>query len=759
MKRLTFILAAFILAACAAAKMSHPSLIFTPQRVAEAKRAVQADTAAAAGWRQILAEADRQLQGRGDIRKAEYPALAYLMTGDKRYADLTRDILLEAAHARSWENGEMMARRPAWRSELQMAHRAFQGAVAYDAVYNQLTPAERKEIAKGLWRVAGEPLTGDWVMEPARIHCLNSMGHNWFTSCAGMGGILAIALSEEIPEAARAARTIVEMLPEWFDFAGDVLQHKPRTFDRRGAGMYESINYASFGITQALLLRLAWLNSHPGQPLEDIPQMHRLGEFFAHVCYPRTGMLYSLNFGDSHKNVTGESAVMLARAMGAKVPELEWYLAQITPGQHREGYPQSTPLGLLYTPRGKEASTSPELPKSHIWPDFGWATMRSSWDKDATMLAVKSGMTWNHAHADANSMILFHKGVDIIKDAGNCSYGLPQYRGYFFQTEAHNVVKFNGKGQSTYQQYHGALLPGSVSAMIDGGAVKYVLADGTGPMSEHLRRNFRHFLWIDNVIYVIDDLSSHAPGQFEWLWHPGGEAKKQGYDLNVTNGDASVAIRPIYPRPLAYSGYVHDYPDDLWWETVEAPHESLKSTEEYWSFHLPAVTDRIKAVTAIILKDSVAQKELPRMERRDGKDWIGLRVTDKGRVTDIYINSLADGQLMHLNSWIEADGWVTDAYMLAVTYPEGTDPAKADRKFICHGSSLRRGEGDVYFSSLSKLNLLANESAGGLEVEVNGQPRINASVKSPAKRVRVNGKTAPTVRNGNMLKISLRNED
>ena len=31
---------------------------------------------------------------------------------------------------------------------------------------------------------------------------------------------------------------------------------------------------------------------------------------------------------------------------------------------------------------------------------------------------------------------------------------------------------------------------------------------------------------------------------------------------------------------------------------------------------------------------------------------------------------------MHSNSWIEADGWTTDAYMFAVTYAEGTDPAE-----------------------------------------------------------------------------------
>ena len=30
-------------------------------------------------------------------------------------------------------------------------------------------------------------------------------------------------------------------------------------------------------------------------------------------------------------------------------------------------------------------------------------------DDDATLVAIKSGFTWNHAHADAGSFVLFHK--------------------------------------------------------------------------------------------------------------------------------------------------------------------------------------------------------------------------------------------------------------------------------------------------------------------------------------------------------------
>lgn len=742
------VIAAFAVSVCAAIK--HPSLLFTPQRVEAAKKVVGTDTAMAAAWQKILAEADVQLQ-KGDVRKLEYPALAYQMTGDKKYSDKIREVLGKTAKVKSWADAEMMARTPSWRSELQMAHRAFQLALAYDAVYADMSPAERSEVARGLYRLAVEPLLGDWINEPTRIHSLNSMGHNWWTSCVGMGALLGLAISNEVPEAAAGAEAAVEALPEWFDFAGDVIQRKPRTFDRDG-GMYESINYASFGITEALLLRMAWLNSHPGVKLEDIPQMELIVPFFCHVAYPRTGMLHSINFGDSHKNVTGEGSMLLAYAMGAENPDVLWYLSQLEPGQHREGFPLHFPMGFLYTPRDKKAPATPDLPQSHLWTDFGWATMRDSWEPDATMLAVKSGATWNHSHADANSLILFHKGVDIIKDAGNCSYGKPEYRKYFFQSEAHNVVRFDGEGQPTFQQYHGTMLPGSVSGLVDGGNIKYVLADGTGPMSHALNRNFRHFLWIDDVIYVVDDLGSHKPGHFEWLWHPGGEVKKKGFDLHVTNGESSVAIRPLYPAPLAPSNYVHDYPENLYWEVCEGPKEDLSGNEEYWSFHMPQTADRVKGVTAIMLKDSPDQKELPVIERREGKDWIGLRVTSKGRVTDLYINQLADGRLMHMNSWIEADGWTTDAYMFAVCYPEGSDPARAGEIFIGHGSSLRRGD-DVRFASLSKLNVIAKEDGGKLDLQAAGQPRMRFSYKSQAPKVILNGQPTKAVRANRLLKI------
>ena len=722
-----------------AQKINHPCLLFTADRINSAKAQVKNDTMMARCWRDIKRTADANTKT-NDVAKLDYLSLAYLMSGEKKYSDAAKNILLNAVKAQAWSTTEMLARKPAWNADLNVAHRCFATAVAYDAIYKTLSDEERDTIARGLYRLGAKPAMHDWIMEPTRIHSLNSMGHNWWSSCVCMGGLLAMSLQNEIPEAAEAAETVNELLPEWFDFEGDVLQHKAKTFDEDG-GMYESLNYANFGIGEALLYRVAWTNAHPGKQLPPIPQLLKLPDYFVEVCYPRTGQLYDINFGDSHNTITAESSMMLLYALGIRNDNMLWYFNQVKEGQHRDGYFRNRPMGFLYTPDTSHAPAMPTAATAHLWKDFGWATMRNAWNKDATMLAVKSGYTWNHSHADANSFILFHKGVEIIKDAGNCSYPKPEYRKYFFQSDAHNVVLMDGEGQPTTQQYHGAPLRGYLYYLMDGGNTKYVLADGTGPMADKLSRNFRHFLWMDKLILVIDDIKSHKMGKFEWLWHPDGTVKKDGFYLNVTNGKAAISICPLYPRMFAQSDFVHDYPDDIYLEEKQGPTENLNGTEKYYSLHLPATTDMVKAVTVVILKDSPDDKQLPAIERREGKDWIGLRICYKDSITDLYINQLADGRLMHSNSWIEADGWTTDAYMTAVTYKKGTDPADAHDFFICYGSALRRGDTD-YFSSLAKLYVIQKTTDGKPSFCIEGQSHVNATFRSATQpaSVTVNGK-------------------
>ena len=161
MRKITLALIAILISATAvqAQKIKHPSLLFTPERVSAAKNAMRNDTVMQNAWQHIKGVADKQLESRTDIMKLEYLALAYMMTGDDAYADRLKEVLLSTAKTKSWGYREMLARRPAWRSELQMAHRSFQIAVAYDVIYDRLTPSERMQIARGMYDLAARANT------------------------------------------------------------------------------------------------------------------------------------------------------------------------------------------------------------------------------------------------------------------------------------------------------------------------------------------------------------------------------------------------------------------------------------------------------------------------------------------------------------------------------------------------------------------------------------------------------------------------
>lgn len=681
------------------------NVLLVKDKVEAVKKLAAKDSVYAAGVAAIIAEADRQI-AKPAITKVDFLGMAYMLTGDKKYADKAREVLLKESQAKSWADPEMMMRKPAWQSELNTAHKLFAVANAYDAIYETLSAKDRKTIAEGFYRLAVKPLAEDWLLPETRIHSLNSMGHNWWASCVGMCGVGALAFRDEIPETDRIIRLTDESIREWFGFEGDMLQNKPRTFDRNG-GMYECINYAGYGVQEALLYMLGRRNA-TGHEIKGIPQLDNVADFFIQTCYPvKEGDLMSVYFGDSHKTSSGHNALMLLRALGYGSKDIDWYLSQVRQDQHREFMGLNTPVGILYD-YVKDTSAAPSLPLAESFPDMGWAVVRDRWGDNATMLAVKSGLTWNHAHADAGSFILFHNGKDILGEAGRVWYKLPEYRSYYFPSEGHNVVLLNGEGQPRYQQYHSSPISGHVSDVTDTLGVRYVLADATGPNSDRFNRYFRNFLWIDDVILVIDDLSSHRPGDYQWLWHPVGEAVKKGIDINITNGESEIKLRQLYPETLCPSDFIHDYPDKMTWEVHQANGEGNQTPQPYWSFHMPKPTDRVKGVAALMLPDYnvTGAGRYAAIERRSGENWIGLRITRGETVTDVYINLLADGSLMHCNSWINPDGWNTDAYILALTYPDqaALKAGKPSRRTVIYGSSLRDPSGNTLHSTLSKVN-------------------------------------------------------
>ena len=738
------------------AQKQHPYLFFTNERIEILKKRIRTEKDIQAAWNEIAGEADRALNEKNPIEKIDYLSLVYIVTGNRKYAEKAKEILQNICKRETWDGGALLQRNPPWHAGLGTAHTNFATAIGFDALYNYLTPDERADLAKNMVRVGIQPSIDDWLSDDKRIHSLNSMGHNWWMGCVFMAGLSALALMNEIPEAAQWVEDISQSATEWFAFNGDVLHFKQKNLDR--GSNYESVSYANYGLSEYLFFRLAWMNSFPGAKAPEINGLELIPNFFMHTAYPRDGAIYSLYFGDSNLAASGERPAKLLWAMGCRNPNIVWYLNQIRPSQHREGLSVNSPLGIVYQPDLKQAPVVPNLPASALYEDIGWASLRTSWEKNATLLGVKCGFTWNHAHADASSFILMHRGEQVIKDAGNCNYGNPLYPEYFFQSRAHNVVLFDGQAQPAEQQYHGSPVKGSLHYLMDAGNMKYLLANATGPTARYFSRNFRHFLWIDNVILVIDDVKTHDYGLFEWLIHPDGNSKKVGGDISIVNNHASVLVRPLWPETLIEGGFDHDFPEKMKLKTIEAPvAKQLDQTETYYSVQYPEKLRQTKFITAIILKDKPESKDIPVISRLKSDNMIGVRITQKGKTTDVYLNLLADGRMMHLNSCNTINTWDTDAYLMAVSYPEGkdsTDPANLTEYFVGYGSYIRKDNQPV-FNSLSKLNVIIRKKDHRVDITLNGQPRMKAEFGFISKpdQLLVNGKEQAINYSGQKLTV------
>ncbi|NDV83661.1 heparinase II/III family protein [Bacteroides sp. 51] len=710
--RILFLLLGLLVVGTASVSaQQHPYLYFTDEKVSLLKEQLKSDSQIKAAYAEIEQVARQALKESNPHGRLEYVALAYLVSGDKKYADKIKGVIRTMGAKESLEARDMLNRKPAWTSTLPTAHVNFQLAIGFDAVYNDLSPDERIELAQAIYNAGMRTTWNDWLSPETRFHAINSMGHNYWASCTAMMGVAAIAVAHEIPEAARCIDRVAEALTGWVTFPGDVLQNKPRNFDN--GAYYESVSYANYGTSQYLYFRLALQNYDSTRTWPEKEQLAHAADYYLYMCYPSTGdYLPSFYFGDSSMSANGEAVLKLLWALDIRKPDMLWYLAQVRKGQQKECMPINTPMGILYTP-GFADATPPSLPLSTSYDEMGWASMRKSWEENSTLLGIKCGHTWNHAHADAGSFILFHNGEQVIKDAGNCWYPNPLYREYFFQSQAHNVLLFDGKAQPEEQQYKGSLLDGSLHHLVDGGNIKYILADVTGPTARYFAKNHRSFLWIDDVILVIDDVRTYDYGTFSLLFHPDGESKKQGIDICIANKQSAVNIRPIWPEYLTESDFEHDFPDNLKLKMHQgAIAKKTDEVETYCSVIDPAKQQRAKFITAIILKDSPDTKDCPQVSRISGDELLGVRIAHRGKVTEVYLNERADGHIMHRNSNHVINGWDTDAYLLAYSYKEDTDSTKTENImewFVGYGSYLRK-PGNIVFDSFAKQFVVLNGS-------------------------------------------------
>ncbi|PNU02308.1 hypothetical protein A8V01_26720, partial [Novosphingobium guangzhouense] len=650
-----------------------PSLAFKPANIARVKQLIASDPEARTRWNALRKTADRALSSppRGDreIDSAlEALALAFRVTGQAKYAQGARTILLQRAARTDWLTDAPLARRdPPWKSDLGMGYAAASTGIAYDAVRDTLSQADRQTIVQGLIRGAILPIMDDWIDGAKRIHALDTMGHNWWAHIVFGAGVAALAVRPDDPRGLEWARRIDEASVEWFEFPGTRIGTKPPTFGRDGA-YSETVSYAELALHSLMLFRRSWTEAMGTAP-SPIKGLDKIAGYFLATSYPRSEGWVSLNFGDSRPPSCGCHTLADLWALGDHNPEYLKYIAGFSGVPAKDAWKDATNLPYFPdAPARASASSSIGASRTYVSRDQGLLTMRSDWSPDATLLGVKSGFTWNHNHADAGSFILYHKGHTLIADSGHSGYSTPEYDGYYRQSEAHNVVTIDGHAEPASDLYDGSASMGTIDHVLDTPNIRYAWADATGPTSRYFQRNYRNILWVGDTILLVDDLRSRDAGQFEWLLHHGGTATRKGRTVEIRDGDAGVDVTPLFPAALPDGGLPTDYPYALRLVSHEGlADEDPKIKQAYLGFQPVGKSDREKFLVA--LQPRSEGKPASRIERIEGTNWIGVRITGIDRITEVYFNLLADGRLRHRNANATMAGIDTDAYILAVSHP------------------------------------------------------------------------------------------
>lgn len=708
-------------------------------------------------WRkQLLADGDKLLaeefvpesvakEGGGQQAKYGIPAkqiadmgvtlgLLYELTQETKYAQKLYAAMQHYGQYSMWGGPGLLDRNPPWHSELDTGQFCFGFANGYDTLYHYLSEQQRAQVRSDLIRLGIFPTLNDWILPGKRFHSLDSMGHNWWGVCVANAGVATLVLLDDDPRAEHWVEQIDTGFVEWFTYAGNSLHNRIETFEESGPS-YEGVNYTRYGVTNYLRYLLAWRTRYPRRQPETLEFLTGISQFFLHTLYPATSGSLPVNFDDCPPEANASECILLLLACGIDDDYGRTYLV------HAHG-PMADPLPL-YVKRPPAASSTASLPLSKVYPKMGWAMMRNSWQNDATLLAVKSGYTWNHAHADASTFLLMHKGSPIIIDSGTCNYARHEYSTYYRQSLAHNVILFDGQGQPTDQIGIGAKFRGSILKWNDSLGVRYIAADATGPTANLVTRNYRHFLWVGDVILIFDDVATFQDMSLDWLLHTEGDVDERGPGkLLIKNSNATAHFSLLYPQTKmeVRQGMAQEDPDQ------KIP---------YHVFSTATKNRRQRFISAIDLEPSSPTS----IEVQEKGEYIEIRMEHGNERHVVYLNLRSIDGSYSLSSTISIGDWSTDALLLMFSYSGDSTPTpKEVSRFFAVDASFLRWRGSSVMESIAKCDCLWNSGAV-MEVSTQGQRNLSCSllsVRQPDK-VMWNGKKADFNFSSDTQLVHLRN--
>jgi heparin/heparan-sulfate lyase len=391
----------------------HPRLYLRAAHAAKLEERLR-DPALESTVRRMRAAAEKSVQMR-----VEWDALHFLVSKDRAAGRAAAEAALAFLKT---------SKLPDQHDACRVTGRAMvTGAIAYDWLYELLTPEERQAFVKELVRLAK---TQECGYPPTRGGSVT--GHA--SEAMIMRDMLSagIAIYDEFPEMYElaAGRFFREHLParNWlYDghayHQGDSYGLHRFSWDTYPLWIFDRLGAGNVYNPEQRLVPYLWVYATrpDGQRL-------RAGDTFAHGA-PR---------GEPWKEYIGTLLIASYYRDGVLLDHLR-----------RQGFGQGDELifDVLWRDTALQPKPVASLPPTRYFEaPFGWMIARTGWDKDAAVVEMKINEYnfANHQHLDAGAFQIYYKGALAI-DSGLYSgssgqYGSPHCRNYYWRTVAHNAL-------------------------------------------------------------------------------------------------------------------------------------------------------------------------------------------------------------------------------------------------------------------------------------------------------------------------------
>ena len=454
-------------------------------------------------------------------------AFVGFVTGDERLSKKGVEMLMTACSYERWlgpdfDNTERFD--PPWNSTLETAMMTTAVAVGYDLLYPHLTEAQRATVRESIVEKGIKSLIHDWAdpVGSSQIPRHQIPSGNWVMVCACSGGIGALAILDEHPEARQWVRIVRNRVRAWLrDRGGDWFVDNPYAPNRPkpipvvgpsdgnigvDGGYKESIGYMNYAMMYVCSFADPLRRATDVNLFEHVPDNLLDHLVWSSMVYPREGGMKSgiVDFGDTGDELSFYSYVHTGLMKHKQNGQAAWlYRRSIT------GPNMPRPL-LWYSDEVKETLPDVSVPM-RSFRTIGHAVMRSGWGPEAPMAAIKFHQ--NRGHHDLGTFYLFGGGRPALIDSGVAHYGGQIYGRYLAQSVAHNVVLVDNRSQKRTD--------GKMLAAL--GTSKITAASGQlrNAYPGKLKSWTRDMIMLpDGKVLVYDRLEGKGKHQYDLVLHP-----------------------------------------------------------------------------------------------------------------------------------------------------------------------------------------------------------------------------------------------